>query len=215
MTSPGENPLLDPDVFLRLKKPRTKLAAHDQLIAGLLQKGWTAYMIWRYLSEECQIVVSRTAVYNACVRLKEAPQPAVRRPSALSGTGLSTPRASAVNEVATTPVQTPSKNPVGGNLKTVPRPEPQPQSLETIARRSADQNDGLDKPVFVSKPHGLPPTIATPRHSVTRPSSPLMHRYDRDDPALVRAAEEEREFRRNLARDNQTITSDNKGAQDE
>ena len=213
MTSPGDITPLDPDVFLE-RQPKKRLAAHDELISSLLRKGWSAYMIWRYLNDECAVVISRTAVYNACVRLKKSSVAPGGRAPTLSGKAPSTPATSAATDEAKTSAQTPSNDPVGGNLKAVSRADPHPHPEETVPRRAPDQNDGPDRPAFDSKEDGPPPKISRPGHSMSGPGRGYIRPYDRDDPALIAAAEEERKSWKKGGRDNQTNTSDHKGRQD-
>jgi hypothetical protein len=58
----SETGLNDPDDYLRRQRYRKKLHAHAELVKLLLAKGFTAYMVWRYLNEEVGLKVSRNTV---------------------------------------------------------------------------------------------------------------------------------------------------------
>lgn len=165
MTSPGENAPLDPEAFLRLRKRRNKLAAHDQLIADLVQKGWTAYMIWRYLSEECQIGVSRTAVYKACVRLKEATVAPSGMASTLRGSGAGAPGTAGASQDAATSVQNSASTvPADGTINAVTHTEPQAEQTTPIG--DPDQKAGPAGEVPAPPRNATDPTAPQKEHHV-------------------------------------------------
>jgi hypothetical protein len=62
----------DPADFKKQSKIRSKLREREDLIDSLLRDGWSAYLIWRYLNEKCDEKVSRTTVYECCVRRRAA-----------------------------------------------------------------------------------------------------------------------------------------------
>ena len=57
-----EEPILDPVEFLKRKRSRGKLHIHADLVKRLLDAGFSAYMVWRYLVESLNLDVSRSTV---------------------------------------------------------------------------------------------------------------------------------------------------------
>jgi hypothetical protein len=72
-----ESPPTDPDEFLRKQGYKKKLDGETEQVKLLLQKRYTAYMVWRYLVEERKLDVSRNTVlrFTRKIRSEATPDP--------------------------------------------------------------------------------------------------------------------------------------------
>ncbi|SDR60957.1 hypothetical protein SAMN05445850_7465 [Paraburkholderia tuberum] len=187
----SESAALDPEVFLRKKAPRSKLQVHEDLIRDLIAKGFSAYMVWRYLVEVRNLKVCENTVRTFTKKLRVERASGARQQQATSkDTENSTFQTDAGGqEVATRPmVRAQLKD--AAFLATDPTIDSATQDLlsrsfEQDPSPAAAANDAPVTSTFPSKDETWGSKISTPESSAIAPGPDVIKKFDPNDRRFI------------------------------
>ncbi|TDF99885.1 hypothetical protein E1N52_43225 [Paraburkholderia guartelaensis] len=173
--------LIDPEEFLRRRRHKGKLAQHEKLIIELLAKGFSSYMVWRYLAENGVIEVGESTVLRFTRRLKDS------RSEGSSGTAATQQHAAelGVPDQATSRLRV-SSPPAPGSAG-VDAAEGRSSPTDVLTAEAVDHEGGtpeapLDsnnddrQPAFTPRADQAEPTLR-PLDSIATPPRPGIERY--------------------------------------
>jgi hypothetical protein len=186
----SEKPLADPNEFLKRRKGSKKLKDHTELVVNLLDNGFSAYMVWRYLMEEARLNVSRNTVLRFTRTVRPHPKLVQNSQQNARAVGKDTAtHAADLREPPTTDrgdpladnavrVSTPAKA-EGSNF----RESPMKEKLADTAPSEANVEPG--SPTFADKRDRDGCRIGVTASSANAPAPDALRHFDPNDKAFI------------------------------
>jgi hypothetical protein len=197
-----EYPPTDPDEYLRKQGYKKKLDGETELVKLLLQKRYSAYMVWRYLVEERRLDVSRNTVlrFTRSIRSEATPDPQADARVSKGRLIMEAPTNDAIHVSVDPPSSRPpitrevSASSAAHSVALGSGQEPA-DALRTTFTRDAplpERNAERGSAAFEAEGEQTKQRIATSRSSAIAPAPDILRPFDASDPAFIA---EERKLR--------------------